>query len=176
MHIGTCRLPTAFARQARPSRRISVTSIERSPVVCTPICRSRRLVSPSTSGPAAVASSRAGSRRFGPHEAVDSAAVTDVVLCYDQNLTDPAAVLMESMVRNASGPLRFWILGRGLSSEYQEWLAGAFPDLPITFLPCDEVSYGANGRPARIPARITLSTMDRLLLPEMLDGVSRVVY
>ena len=126
--------------------------------------------------PAAVAASRAGSRRFGPHDAVDRDAVTDVVLAFDQNITFPAAVLVESMLANASGPLRLWVLGRGLPATYPDWLAAAFPSLPITYLPCDQISYGPDGRPRRIPKRITISTMDRLLLPLMLDDVDRVVY
>ena len=63
---------------------------------------------------AAVATAKAGSRRFGPHDTVDPASVTDIVLCFDQNLTSQAPVLIESMVANASGPLRLWVLGRGL--------------------------------------------------------------
>jgi lipopolysaccharide biosynthesis glycosyltransferase len=125
----------------------------------------------------AVATSLAQARRFGPHDAVDPEHVTDVVLALDQNLTYPTAVLVESIVGNASGPLRLWVLGRGLSDRYQEWLAGAFPSLPITFLPCDHIAYSVGGgRPRRIPARITISTMDRLLLPAMLPDVQRVVY
>jgi lipopolysaccharide biosynthesis glycosyltransferase len=125
----------------------------------------------------AVATSLAAARRFGPQGTVDGRSVTDVVLALDQNLTYPTAVLIESMVANASGPLRLWILGRGLSDRYQEWLAGAFPALPITFLPCDHIAYSVGGgRPTRIPARITISTMDRLLLPGMLPDVNRVVY
>ena len=46
----------------------------------------------------------------------------------------------------------------------------------MTFLPCDGISYGPKGRPRRVPARITVSTMDRLLLPALLEDVSRVVY
>ncbi len=126
---------------------------------------------------AAVETTRAGRRAFGPHAAVDRATVTDVVLCFDQNVTSPAAVLIESMVAHASGPLRLWVLGRGLTNAYQEWLAGAFPSLPITFLPCDQITYGGpGGRPKRLPARITISTLDRLILPHMLDDVDRVVY
>ena len=124
----------------------------------------------------AVATSRAGSRAFGPHDAVDRATVTDIVLSFDQNLTTPAAVLLESIVANASGPIRLWVLGRGLTDAYQVWLAAAFPSVPMTFLPCDQVSYGVAGRPRRLTSRITISTMDRLLLPDMLDDVSRVVY
>jgi lipopolysaccharide biosynthesis glycosyltransferase len=125
---------------------------------------------------AAVATSRAGSRRFGPHATVDRETVLDIVLAFDQNLMSPAAVLVESIVRNASGSLRLWVLGRGLTDVYQEWLAGAFPSVPMTFLPCDDIVYGAAGRPRRIPLRITISTMDRLLLPTILDDVDRVVY
>ena len=125
---------------------------------------------------AAVASSRAGSRRFGPHEAVDPETVTDIVVAFDQNLTLPAAVLVESLVANASGPLRLWILGRGLGHAYEEWLGAAFPSLPMTFLPCDGIRYEAAGPRRRIPKRITVSTMDRLLLPVLLPDVHRVVY
>ena len=125
----------------------------------------------------AVATAADGSRRSGPHDAVDPATVTDVVLAYDQNLTSQAAVLIESIVTNASGPVRLWILGRGLTRAYQDWLGGAFPALPITFLPCDGITYGAAGtKPRRLTARITISTMDRLLLPVMLQDVSRLVY
>ncbi len=126
--------------------------------------------------PGAVAASRAGSRRFGPHDAVDDAAVTNVVLCFDQNLTWPAGVLVESLLAGASGPLRLWVLGRGLPGAYPDWLAAAFPALPITYVPCDGITYGPAGRPRRIPLRITISTMDRLILPHLLDGIDRVVY
>jgi hypothetical protein len=100
---------------------------------------------------AAVATTRAGSRRFGPHDGVDGNAVTDLVLSFDQNLTTPAAVLLESIVANASGPIRLWVLARGLSDAYQEWLAAAFPAVPMTFLPCDEIRYGPKGSPPSGP-------------------------
>ena len=124
----------------------------------------------------AVATVKAGSRRFGAHEAVDPASVSDLVLAFDENLTWPAAVLLESVVANAGGPVRLWVLARGLTDRYYEWLAGAFPQVPMTFLPCDGIAYGPKGRPRRVPARITVSTMDRLLLPALLEDVSRVVY
>jgi lipopolysaccharide biosynthesis glycosyltransferase len=47
----------------------------------------------------------------------------------------------------------------------------------LTVLPCDRISYGGpDGRPRRVPARITISTMDRLILPDLLPDVDRVVY
>lgn len=126
--------------------------------------------------PAAVASSRSRARRFGPHDRIDPADVADVVIAFDANLLHPAAVLVESLVAHASGPLRLWVLGRGIPATYPDWLGRAFPDLPITFLPCDSITYGTAGRPRRIPGRITISTMDRLLLPHLLEDVGRVVY
>jgi lipopolysaccharide biosynthesis glycosyltransferase len=122
---------------------------------------------------AAAASSLAGSRRFGPHSTVDSDEVSDVVLCFDENLRWPAAVMLESLTANAQGPVRLWVLGRALSTEYQQWLAAAFPELPMTFLPCDHIDYGPIGRMVQ---RVTVSTMDRLLLPHLLEDIDRVVY
>jgi lipopolysaccharide biosynthesis glycosyltransferase len=82
-------------------------------------------------------------------------------------------VLLESMVANASGPLRLWLLGRGLADEYPDWLSAGFPTVPMTYLPCDHIDFGSV---KRIPDRITISTMDRLLLPQLLDDVARVIY
>lgn len=120
---------------------------------------------------AAVATSRAASRRFGPHESVGD--VTDVVLAFDQHLVEQVPVLIESMVSNATGPVRLWLLGRGVAETYPDWLSAAFPSVPMTFLPCDHIDFGSV---KRIPDRITISTMDRLLLPHLLDDVARVVY
>lgn len=120
-----------------------------------------------------VATSWAGAQRHGPHDGVDPAAVTDVVLCFDANLLDQAAVTVESILANATGAVRLWVLGRGLPTGYPAWLAGAFPDLPLTVLPCDHIDLGVI---ERIPDRITISTMDRLLLPHLLPDVDRIVY
>jgi lipopolysaccharide biosynthesis glycosyltransferase len=128
---------------------------------------------------ASVADARARSRRFGPHDAdadLAGGASTDIVLSFDRNVAWPAAVLIESILANTSRPVRITVLARGLPEAFQEWLAGAFPSLSLTFVPCDRISYGPGGRPRRVPARITISTMDRLLLPELLPDIDRVVY
>jgi lipopolysaccharide biosynthesis glycosyltransferase len=124
---------------------------------------------------ASVAEARAGSRRSGPTDSIGET-ITDVVLSFDRNLAWPAAVLIESIVANASRPVRITVLGRGLPEAFQDWLAAAFPSLPLAFVPCDHITYGPRGRPRRVPSRITISTMDRLLLPELMPDVDRVVY
>jgi len=120
---------------------------------------------------AAIRASRAGARRFGP--ALPDGRASDVVIAFDQNLTAQAPVLVESLLANTARPVRLWVLGRGLDAAYEEWFAQAFPALPLTFFPCDHVDYGDIGR---IPARITVSTMDRLLLPQLLTDVDRAIY
>jgi lipopolysaccharide biosynthesis glycosyltransferase len=120
----------------------------------------------------AVVEIRSSSRAYGPHDDVD-AAVTDVTMSLDANFKHLLPVTVESLVTNASGPLRLWITTRGLDEDYQRWFAGSFPDLPITFLPYDHVDYGEITRMIR---HITVATMDRLLLPEVLDDLDRVTY
>ena len=39
----------------------------------------------------------------------------------------------------------------GCPRRYPDWLAAAFPSLPITFLPCDQISYGPERPPAPHP-------------------------
>jgi lipopolysaccharide biosynthesis glycosyltransferase len=65
------------------------------------------------------------------------------------------------------------VLTRGLDSRYGQWLAEAFPGVPVTQLPCDHVEYGPI---SRMIDHITLSTMDRLLLPELLADLERITY
>jgi lipopolysaccharide biosynthesis glycosyltransferase len=122
----------------------------------------------------AVAEIRAAGQRYGPHDAVDPAAVTDIALSLDQNLTRQLPVTLEAMFAHASGPLRLWITCRGLDSTYQAWVAAAFPQAPMTFLPCDTITYGDSI--GRLIEHTTITTIDRLLLPELLPDVERVTY
>lgn len=121
-----------------------------------------------------VADIGAKAQRFGPHDAVDEQAVTDVALSLDQNLAAQFPVTVEAMTSNASGPLRLWVTCRGLSDRYLQWVGDAFPDVPITFLPCDDVDYGDS--PSRLIEHTTVTTLDRLLLPELLPTISRITY
>ena len=123
--------------------------------------------------PELVRTVRAGARAFGPHDAVDSAAVSDVAVAVDQNLKQHLPTMLESLIGNASGPVRLWILSRGLDEGYQQWISDAWLGVPITFLNFDGINYGEIGRIIR---HITVSTMDRLVLPELLSDLDRIVY
>lgn len=117
-----------------------------------------------------VAPVRAAARSYGPEPTPGAA---DVVLSLDANFRALLPVTLESLVSNATGPLRLWITTRGLGREYEQWVSDAFPSVPMTFLPCDDVDHGDI---KRMIGHISVATMDRLLLPEMLPDLDRVVY
>jgi lipopolysaccharide biosynthesis glycosyltransferase len=115
---------------------------------------------------------RASRRDFGPVEATGESTV-DVALALDGNLRDALPIAIEGIVTNTARRLHLWILTRGLRDQYFERLADDFSALALTFLPCDAVQFpSVTGR----PQHITMSAMDRLLLPELLPTVSRIVY
>lgn len=122
---------------------------------------------------AAVAAVAAGTHRVGPHDRVDPATVTDVAVSLDANYRHLLPVTLESVVSNASGPLRVFVTARGLDAAYRGWLGAAFPDVAFTFLDHDEVDHG---RVNRMMGHVSVATMDRLLLPEVLPDLDRVTY
>ncbi|HXV58421.1 MAG TPA: glycosyltransferase [Gaiellaceae bacterium] len=123
--------------------------------------------------PALVETVRAGARAFGPHDAVARATVTDVALALDANLKRHLPTTLESLIGNAGGPLRLWFLSRGLDEAYQRWISDAWPDVPMTFLNLDGSEYGPV---ARMIPHTTVSTMDRLVLPDLLSDLDRITY
>lgn len=112
---------------------------------------------------------RSAGRTYGPQESAPD--VVHVSLATDHNLLDQLPVTIEAIVRNTSRPLRMTILTRGVGVDVEEELADAHPTVGFSFFPCDGVDHGG-----RLIKHITASTMDRLLLPEILGSVSRTVY
>ena len=116
---------------------------------------------------------RTGVRRYGPHDSVDAASITDITMSLDQNFKGLLPTTVESLLANASGPIRLWITTRGLDERYYEWFAAGHPEVPITFLNFDGVEYGEI---TRMIKHISITTMDRLLLPEVLSDLDRITY
>lgn len=97
----------------------------------------------------------------------------EVAFALDQNLANELPVVIESAIANSSRPLSLNVLSRGLSSEYFDGLARAFPEVGFRFFPCDDVDYGQK---LRMLVHTTVSTMDRLLLPDLLQTIKRIIY
>ena len=96
-----------------------------------------------------------------------------VALACDQNLVEQVPVTIDAIVSGSSRPVHLHLLTRGLGPDVSHRIADAFPDAALTWLPCDPVVYG---EVTRMIQHITLSTMDRLLLPSLLPDVDRLVY
>ena len=96
-----------------------------------------------------------------------------IALALDENLREQLLVVLDGLVQHASRPLHFWVLSRGHGPADHQRLAQQFPTANFTWLPCDAVDYGPV---LGMLKHITVSTMDRLLLPDLLPELSRVVY
>lgn len=99
--------------------------------------------------------------------------VIDVALACDGNQKSHLPVALLSLVRASARPVRAWILARDLGEEEVRRLHAALPEVALEILPCDRCDYGPI---RRIASHISISTMDRLLLPMLLPAVERLVY
>lgn len=97
----------------------------------------------------------------------------DVVLALDAHLKEHFPVVVAGLVGASSRPVRLHVLSRDHGPDDHARAAALFPEVDWDWLPCDEVGYG---EVSSMIAHITVSTMDRLLLPALLPEVSRVVY
>ena len=120
--------------------------------------------------PGAVSLLKQGRRDYGP--ASDRAGEIHVSLASDTGLLEQVPVALEGLTSHTHRPLSVWFLQRGFDDGYMEWLSHAFPDVRFRFIPCDAVTY----RNAHLLGHITQSTIDRLLLPDLVDEVDQIIY
>ena len=102
-----------------------------------------------------------------------STEIVDLAVAVDGNLRREFGVLLEALSTFSSRPLHVRILCRDHGTADFDRLARAFPGITFSWLPCDHVDYGEVGGMLR---HVTISSLDRLLLPDVLDDVDRVVY
>lgn len=91
----------------------------------------------------------------------------------DANLFINLPVVIESIASNTKEYIEINILGRDLKESWLRFLALSFPKIKFNYYPCDIVSYGED---IALMSHITVSTMDRLLLPEILEKDEKVLY
>ncbi len=108
-----------------------------------------------------VARMRETAQRSGSHGSVDDGAVTDVALTVDASGASRLPVAVESLVTNAAGPVRLWVVTGADDGGLPDTLSRVFPDLPVTCFRLDDLDLG---------------DATRLLLPELLDHLDRVTY
>ncbi|HEY9294473.1 MAG TPA: glycosyltransferase [Microlunatus sp.] len=102
-----------------------------------------------------------------------SGEVINIAVGLDGNLRDQLATVICGMVDNTERPIRLHALTRDHGPDDHERLARLFPEVGFEWYACDGVEYGPV---LRMLKHITVATMDRLLLPDLLAGVDRVIY
>jgi lipopolysaccharide biosynthesis glycosyltransferase len=105
----------------------------------------------------------------------DSRAV-DVTVALDGNLKRQLGVVLEALTTNGTRPLHVWVQCRDHGPDDYDRMARAFSEVTFTWLPCDGVDYGDVQGMQSMLKHITAATLDRLLLPELLVELDRVVY
>ncbi|WP_425954709.1 glycosyltransferase [Xylanimonas sp. McL0601] len=103
----------------------------------------------------------------------DAGAQVEVAVALDGNLRSQMEVVVGGVVRNTARPVRVHALTREHSPADHARLAALFPEVTFEWYACDDVDYGSV---LGMLKHITVATMDRLLLPELLDHVVRVIY
>ena len=98
---------------------------------------------------------------------------TKLAFALDQNLKDQLAIVLQSIVDNMKEPADVHVLCRGLDQAYYQQLHDFFPEFNFSFYNFDLIDYGDN---LRMLSHTTVSTMDRLFLPELLADLDKVLY
>ncbi|MGM9488995.1 glycosyltransferase family 8 protein [Ideonella sp. YS5] len=97
-----------------------------------------------------------------------------VALAVDDRLFHALPVVIDSCLDSGSLPFRFHVLSRGLSQEDWASCRASFKGRArIDFYPFDDADYGER---LHLISHTTVSTLDRLLLPELLPNLDRVLY
>lgn len=96
-----------------------------------------------------------------------------VAFAVDQNLWDDLYVVIESLLSHTPSQINFHVMTRGVSRTQWAELRKAFAEAGFAFYRFDNVNYGDQ---LKMLSHTTVSTMDRLLLPDLLEHLDRVIY
>jgi lipopolysaccharide biosynthesis glycosyltransferase len=95
----------------------------------------------------------------------------NVEFSLDGNYKHQLEVVLDSIVANTTRPVRAFVLCRDHTQADYDRMAALFPEVSFVWLPTDSVEYGQV-----IILCGSVATLDRLLLPDLLPEVSRIVH
>jgi lipopolysaccharide biosynthesis glycosyltransferase len=107
------------------------------------------------------------------HATGGAAGPLNIAVALDGNLRSQMEVVVAGVVRHTDRPVRVVALTRDHTSADHDRLAGLFPEVTFEWYACDGIDYGTV---LGMLKHITVATMDRLLLPELLPHLDRVLY
>lgn len=96
-----------------------------------------------------------------------------VAFALDRNMASILPVTMASMCEHSKANITAHILSRDLPTGYVDELHHFFPQLRIRRYDFSGIDYGDT---LHLLPHTTVSTIDRLLLPELLSGLGKVLY
>jgi lipopolysaccharide biosynthesis glycosyltransferase len=97
----------------------------------------------------------------------------NVEFSLDGNFKHPLDVVLDSIVTRASRPIRAFVLCRDHGPDDFVRMAKLFPTVSFVWLPTDHADYG---KVTSMLSHITVATMDRLLLPDLLPDVDKIIH
>jgi lipopolysaccharide biosynthesis glycosyltransferase len=97
----------------------------------------------------------------------------EIALALDQNLEDMIPVVLQSLVDHSNREINAHVMTRGLGDAFRSRMGKLFPQINFIFYNFDEVNYGED---IALLSHISVSTLDRLFLPEMLKELDKVLY
>ena len=97
----------------------------------------------------------------------------NLAFAFDDNLTGIMPAALESAIANLSRPAVVHVLARGIDHAFWEDFVRDFPETAFRIFDFDRVDYGSE---LNLVKRTTPSTIDRLLLPDLLPEIDRIVY
>ena len=99
-------------------------------------------------------------------------ATVEIAFSLDAALVDVFPTTLRSVTFHTSAPLRITLLTRGIDGTTVAALSRAAPDVAVAWFPAEALHYA----PLQLLGHTTISTMDRLWLPRLVDWTDRMVY
>lgn len=97
----------------------------------------------------------------------------ELAFAVDRALSKHLPAVLESIAANTSQSVRVHLLGRGLPADFLSQLRRDFDRIRFDYYDCSSFAYSPE---IRLLNHTTESTLDRLLLPELLKHLDRVIY
>jgi lipopolysaccharide biosynthesis glycosyltransferase len=97
---------------------------------------------------------------------------TDISFCYDANFVRIVYATIRSLITNTQANVRLNLLTRDVCEIEILRLSKTFPDTDFVWIDMTEVTF----KELNLLSHTTVSTMDRLFLPYLLDYADRVLY
>ena len=96
----------------------------------------------------------------------------NIAFAFDQNLQKAFEVTLNSIIENSRSKLRVFLLCRGISTEWKHYIINKYRTINFKFFNMELIDYGDN---PHLINNVTVSTMDRLILPDLID-VNKILY